>query len=339
MLAQFVQQSAQPAQLSQSQQGLLNTAGRGFGGITGGYIEPDLSTSEGAKAAALQAQNFGHMADYANYMDTAKRLIGEEGADRRLERGIRSRKTENALNRADAMRTRVQAMDAQNTELLAEAKKDAQAKRVALQEALDRGDKAALKGLSSGAISPTQYMTSLMYEAKNGTTYKKAKTVTADQEKAMSGTSKKFTDSLLDADIADVEGVFGVNKDDVVEQYRAQFELAAAELSNNSGMTAAEAANALMKELGDISPDTIRNNQHFVNVVLPRAMSNLLGVTAGEAASPQTLETLPSHAQTAISKLQRARKNGVEDANQLNFSAAEAEWLRANPAIAQQALD
>jgi len=69
---------AQPAQLSQSQRGLIQQASAGLGGAVGAYTKPDLTSSQGAMDAALQAQKYGHMQDYATFMDTAQKLQSQE---------------------------------------------------------------------------------------------------------------------------------------------------------------------------------------------------------------------------------------------------------------------
>lgn len=84
------QMMAQPAQLSESQRNLINQTGKSFGSMTGGYQQPNAATSQGALAAAMQAQKFGHMDDYKEYMDVAKRLQSEEAAGARNAASIES---------------------------------------------------------------------------------------------------------------------------------------------------------------------------------------------------------------------------------------------------------
>lgn len=90
MMASFVNSMNQPAQLSQSQRGLIDMAGRAFGGLTGGYKPMNPTTSQEALAAAMQSQKFGHVEDYNTYMDMAKRLQAEEGAMSRTKAQIAS---------------------------------------------------------------------------------------------------------------------------------------------------------------------------------------------------------------------------------------------------------
>ena len=101
MLAPFVAQMAQPGQLSDSQRSLVNNTGRAFGGLFGGFQNQKPTTSQQAMAAALEAQKYGHVQDYANYMNMAKAMQGEEGASARQADAIASQESMTRL-RVDA---------------------------------------------------------------------------------------------------------------------------------------------------------------------------------------------------------------------------------------------
>ena len=100
MLAQMMQQSAESPTMSENQRALINTAGRGFGAAAGAYTQPDLTTSKGALAAALQAQDYGDMAGFKTYTDLAAKLQSEEGATGRTKMTIEAQAAEGAADRA-----------------------------------------------------------------------------------------------------------------------------------------------------------------------------------------------------------------------------------------------
>jgi hypothetical protein len=81
MLSSFLAQQKEQAPLSPRIGGLIDQAGRNFGAAGGYYQQPDLSTAQGATQAALQAQKYGHTADYAEYMKQAAQLRQQEAAE------------------------------------------------------------------------------------------------------------------------------------------------------------------------------------------------------------------------------------------------------------------
>ena len=100
LLSQMMAQSGEQPGMSESQRNLINQAGRGLGQAAGAYAQPDVTTSKGALAAALQAQNYGDMAGFKTYTDIATKLQAEEGATGRTQMQIDATAAEGSADRA-----------------------------------------------------------------------------------------------------------------------------------------------------------------------------------------------------------------------------------------------